>query len=127
METGLSCFKHNFAGDEYDFACNLRDLGQFFNAYKDHMQYWKDTLPNAFYEVRYEKLVDNFEMEAKKLLDYCELRPEADCFNIQRNRRLVTTASSSQVRKGVYRNPSNRAMQYGSRLQPLRKLIAPDL
>lgn len=59
---------------------------------------------NEIYEIKYENMVNNPKESIKKLLKYCELDWEEDCLFFHKNKRMVDTISTSQVRRPVYKN-----------------------
>ena len=45
-----------------------------------------EVLPNKVHRVIYEDMVENTEVEIRKLLDFCELEFEEDCLNFLKPR-----------------------------------------
>ena len=53
-------------------------------------------------DIEYEKLVSNPKEEIKKLLNYCDLNWEEDCYNFSNNKAPIKTASVAQARQSIY-------------------------
>ena len=59
--------------------------------------YWRNVLPVPVHEVCYERLVDDFEDEARRLVAACGLDWEPACLQFHQTSRPVRTASVTQV------------------------------
>ena len=69
-DTCLSLFKNFFEG-ELNFSYNLEEAGKYYKLYQNLMEFWKQLLPDFIYDISYEELVENQEIESRKLLDFC--------------------------------------------------------
>jgi len=118
LDTCYAVYKQLFV-DAYPFSYNLDELGRYYAAYEHLMQHWNTTLPGAVYTIRYERLVEDFEFEVRRLLEYCHLDFEDACLRFHENRSASTTASSVQVRQPVYRSSVGRWRYYRRELGPL--------
>ena len=67
------------------------------------MNFWKDTIPDFIYDIKYEHIVDETEIQVKKLLKNCELKWNDNCLNFDQNKRQIKTASDVQARKKIYK------------------------
>lgn len=92
-------FSVNFS--YYNYAYDLQTCSHYYDLFKQLVSTWQQTLGDNFYVVNYEKLVNNPEVEAKKLIDFCNLEWEADCLSIDKNSAPVATASALQVRQPI--------------------------
>jgi tetratricopeptide (TPR) repeat protein len=117
MATCWSIYKYEFRGNAYSF--NQKDIVQYYNLYKDLMLYWKKIFPNKIYDLSYESLTLNQELETRKLLDYCDLEWDQNCLNFHTNKSAVKTTSSMQVRQKMYQGSSEAWKKYEKYLQPL--------
>ena len=118
----FSIFKNFFAGRVL-FGYDLKELGQYHNLYKDLMKHWKNTIPEFIYDISYEKLVNNLEIETKKLLKFCNLNWNANCLKFHKNNRSVNTASLSQVRQPIYKSSIKTWEHYKDDLKPMLSLL----
>ena len=71
------------------------------------------------HEVVYERLVDDFETEARRLVAACGLEWEPACLHFHQTARPVRTASVTQVRQPLYRRSLARWKNYEATLGDL--------
>ena len=114
-----SIYKSFFNGNAYSF--NQEDLAKYYLLYKDLMSFWSKLFPNQIYDVYYENLTTNQEMETRNLLKYCELDWDENCLNFHNSKTAIKTTSSMQVRQKMYQGSSEVWKKYASYLQPLIK------
>jgi hypothetical protein len=126
----LGCGFANFA-QHYNwginFSYNLNDMGLFYADYVRQMAHFDHVLPGLVHRVFYEDLVDNFEAEVRRLLDYLGLPFEETCLNFHRNKRAVHTPSSEQVRRPINRDGMSTWRNYEPWLGPLKEALGPVL
>ena len=70
IATCWSIYKSFFNGNAYSF--NQEDLAQYYRLYIDLMGFWDKLFPNKIYNVCYEDLTTDQEMETRNLLKYCD-------------------------------------------------------
>lgn len=112
-----SIYKSFFNGNAYSF--NQEDLAQYYLFYEDLMDFWAQLFPNQIYDVCYEDLTTNQELETRNILEYCELDWDENCLNFHKNNNAVKTTSSMQVRKKMYQGSSEAWKKYEAYLEPL--------
>jgi len=105
-DVAVSCWMTYFyyirwADDPENLAARFRD-------YRRLMAHWQAVLPARVHEVAYERLVDDFDTEAPRLLAACGLDWEEACGQFHQTPRTVRTASLRQVRQPLYRNALQR-------------------
>jgi hypothetical protein len=126
----LSCcfsnFKQHFARGQH-FAYDLADLGRYYRSYVTLLDHMDTVLPGRVHRVYYERMVDDTEVEVRRLLEYCELPFEASCLKFYENERAVRTASSEQVRSPIYRDSVDQWRHYEAWLNPLIEALGPAL
>ena len=66
------------------------------------MKFWNLNIPNFIYEVKYENLITESNKEIPKLIKNCDLKWEDACIEFYKNKRIVKTASDTQVRNKIY-------------------------
>jgi len=120
IDTSLSCYKQNFARGQY-WSYNLEEMAEQYKLYLDLMSYWRKVLPGRFLEIDYEETVNNFEEQARKLIDYVDLPWDKACLKPHKQKRSVMTASKSQVIKPVYKTSVKAWHRYKKQLEPLIK------
>ena len=85
------------------------------------------VLPGRVLRVNYERIVDDFEPEVRRLLEHCGLPFDARCLRFHENERPVRTASSEQVRRPIYREGKDQWRNYEPWLGPLERALGPVL
>ena len=118
----ISLYKNFFVG-KLDFTYNLEEIGKYYNLYSDLMKFWKQQIPDFFYDISYEKLVKNQENETKNLLNFCGLEWDSNCIKFENNTKAIITASVTQARKPIYKNSIDSWKKYGDELLPLYKIL----
>ena len=122
MDNCLSLFKNYFNTAQY-YSYDLTELGQYYNLYLNLMQHWRNILPGFIYDLSYEELVADQQIQIRKLLDYCNFPWNDACLDFHKTRRRVKTASNAQVRRPIYQDSANLWERYDNQLEPLRAEI----
>jgi hypothetical protein len=125
VETCLSCFRILF--ESVPFSYDLGELGRCYRQYERLMAAWRQTLPReVIYDVDYERLVFDFETEARRLVSYCGLEWDDACLSFHNVRRPVRTASSTQVRLPLYSTSVRKWQPANEVIQPLLDGLAAE-
>jgi tetratricopeptide (TPR) repeat protein len=119
MAVCWSNFKHYFVSKGNQFAYDLVDTAEFYKYYTDLMLFWHKRFIGKIYDLSYEELTENQEQETRKLLEYCGLPWENACLEFYKTKRVVNTASATQVRQKMYTGSSQAWRKYKKHLQPL--------
>ncbi|ASV99586.1 tetratricopeptide repeat-containing sulfotransferase family protein [Paraburkholderia aromaticivorans] len=126
LQTCLSIFSRIF--HDVPFSYDLGELGRYYRAYHALMAHWQRVLPDGvMIEVNYEELVDDFEGNVRRLLAHCGLDWDERCLSFHQTMRQVSTASSAQVRRPLYRTSLRRWQPRQALLQPLFDGLGPQL
>jgi len=109
-DVAVSCWMTSFhrirwANDREHLAGRCREYARLWRR-------WQTVLPVPVHEVVYERLVDDFETEARRLLAACGLEWEPACGRFHETPRPVKTASVAQVRQPLYRQALARWKHY---------------
>lgn len=107
-----SNFKHFFPNRRMNFSYDIDDLKTYYQLYQDVITYWAEALENGWYELNYEGFTEQPAKEITKLLNYLTLSIEPSCFEPEKNKRSVRTASQQQVRQKIYTGSSNSWQNY---------------
>ncbi|HVL02253.1 MAG TPA: sulfotransferase [Dongiaceae bacterium] len=102
MDSCFSTFKHLFSGGAYPYSYSLPEMARHYRRFGRLVEHWKTTIPDAFFCVDYEELVEKADETLAKVARFCGLIPHSDMAAIERNQSPSATASSSQVREGVH-------------------------
>lgn len=115
----LSIYKQNFTTGNYRFAYDLKSVGQFHKQYQLLMNHWHQAMPGVIYDVSYEALAHNPELEIRNLLAACDLDWQDDCLNFDKTEGVIKTASAYQARQPIYTSSVRLWEKYGEFIQPL--------
>ena len=126
LDTCLSCYFVSFA-DEFQFAGNLRTLGNYYLDYHRLMEHWRQVLPMPMLEIHYEDMVSDTEATIARVLGHCGLDWEDSCLRFHETQRAVRTPSRWQVRQPIYSGSVGRWKRYEKHLQPLTSILSPLL
>ena len=69
-------------------------------------------------------MVEELEHQARKILDFLELEFEEQCLNFHQNKRMVRTASTSQVKQPIYRSSLKVWEAYKDSFGPLIQMLS---
>lgn len=123
----LSCFRVNFIASPGTYA--LSELGEGARHYDALMrltELCRERLPLAFHEVRYDRLISDFEPTVRALADFIGIGWTDDfrSFDKTAKRRGVRTASATQVRRGLF-DGRGQWRRYEKQLRPVLPILAP--
>ena len=121
FDTCLSCFMTDFANINYG---SLAAFGHFHRQCNLMMAHWKSVLSLPILEVDYEQMVGDVEGQTRRLIQFVDLPWNARCLRFHENKRLVATASQSQVRRPIYQDSLERWRHYEKYLGPLWSAFA---
>ncbi len=126
LDACLSNYRQLFATmfSYYDYSYDLLDTGRYYLQFDALARHWREAIPQAYAEVRYEDVVEHTEREARRLVDFCGLDWDPACLKFERNAAPVATASSVQVRQPIYRTAVERWRKYENEIEPLKRLLA---
>jgi hypothetical protein len=80
-------------------------------------------MPGRVHRIFYEKLVADPETEIRRVLEYLNVPFEPGCLEFHRTARTVTTRSSEQVRRPIYKAAVDRWRNYEPWLGPLKSAL----
>jgi LPS sulfotransferase NodH len=119
IDTCLSAFSKLFTQAQ-SHTFDLGELGRYYRAYAALMAHWRRVLPDgAMLELDYERLVADFEPQARRLIDHVGLAWDDRCAAFHQTHRTVRTASAAQVREPLYQSAVGRSAPYRALLAPL--------
>ena len=116
----LSLYKNNFASSHMDWSYDQKDIAEYYNLYYELMKFWNKKLPNDIYNANYERIVQNKEIEIKKLIEFCGLKWDSACLNHHKHIKTpISTVSVVQARKPIYSSSVNSNNKYSKYLNDL--------
>src|SRR5258708_33086675 len=101
MDACYAMYKTLFT-NAYPFSYDLNDLGQYYGAWHRLLRHWRSLLGPRLLIVRYEDLVKHQQAVSRRIVAHCGLQSEDACLALSERRDPVTTASASQVPRGLY-------------------------
>jgi tetratricopeptide (TPR) repeat protein len=123
----LSCFRINFTPSPAAWAfSDLEETAYHYAAQMELTELCVATLPLAFHDVRYDRLVTDFEPTVRAIAAFIGLEwTEAfRTFDRTAQTRGVRTASATQVRRGLY-DGRGQWKRYADQLRPVLPILAP--
>jgi tetratricopeptide (TPR) repeat protein len=118
----FSGYKQLFAEGQA-FSYDLNDAGQYYRDYQSLMDTWQAIFPDQILHVQYEDVVNDFEAQVRRILDYCGLPFEEACLSFYKTERAVRTPSSEQVRQPIYRGGIDQWKNFEAHLDPLKESL----
>jgi tetratricopeptide (TPR) repeat protein len=123
----LSCFRTVFAptAAAYQFT-SLEGVARHYDAMMRLQQDCFATLPLATFELRYPDLITDFDATTQALCDFTGVAWTEDLhrFDKTADRRGVSTASQTQVRRGLY-DGRDQWRRYADQLAPVLPILQP--
>ncbi len=110
--TCWSNFKTFFTSERIGYAYDLGDIIKYYRLYLDLMDFWNKSFKDRIYELDYDRLTVNQNVETKKLIAYIGVEWENACLRPEKNERIIQTASQRQVRQKVYKGSSDQWNKY---------------
>ncbi len=123
MDSCFSSFKQLFA-EAYYHSYDLQEMARHHVRYRRLMDRWKDVLGARMFEVSYEKLVEDTELNSRNLIKYLNLEWQDACLAFHDQSSSVTTASAAQVREKAHTRSVGLWRRYENQLAPVRRILA---
>ena len=125
----LSCYMQNFKLNEsMSNFLNLKDTAVTYDLIMKLLKIYKLKFHFNFFEIKYEKLISNFNDEIKNLLDFLELPWDNSVVEYQktaRKRERIFTPSYDQVIKPLYSKSAGRWIKYKNKLSDVYPILEP--
>ncbi len=118
----FSIYKNLFENG-LQFTYNQENLGHYYNAYFDLMNFWHNELDNFIFDIKYEDLVEQPKSNIEKILNFCDLNYEANCFEHHTNKSPIKTMSALQARKKIYNSSIDSYKDYEIFLNKLFNIL----
>lgn len=126
LATVLGIYRQRFT-QGLGYSADLDHIVRYYRAYSRLMEHWRNTIPEAYIEVRYESLVADAKSELRRIFEYVGLALEAQCMEFYRLDRPVRTASATQVRKPLDRLGIGRHEHYRNLLAPASEALREEI
>ena len=90
-----------------------KDIVEYYEFYKQIVKFWKEKIGSNIYEISYENIISDNEIEVKKLLKFCDLNFEKECLDHSKNSKSkIASASVMQARQPIYKSSINNSKKY---------------
>ena len=119
MACCFSNLKQLFARGQ-EFTYSIGDISRYYRTYIELMRHWDAVLPGRILRVWYEDVVEDLEVNVRRILEFCGLEFEPACVEFYKTERTVRTASSEQVRQPIFRDGLFQWRNYEPWLGPLK-------
>ncbi|MEW5250295.1 tetratricopeptide repeat-containing sulfotransferase family protein [Microbulbifer sp. 2201CG32-9] len=119
MDTCLSIFKQRFI-QGHSYSYDLNDIACYYIGYCSLMSHWRNIFQEQIQTVYYENLVHRPNHSIRNLLFQIGLDFDSECLYPQNNKRPIRTASSEQVRKGLYKDGISYWRNFNTELKGLK-------
>lgn len=120
LDTGLSCYFQDFSALGLAWAQRLDHIAAYQQSCAELMTHWRSALDLPICTVEYERLVDDNEEEARRILDFLGLGWDPACLAHHRSDRPVLTASHDQAIRPIHGSSVGRYRAYENYLGPLK-------
>lgn len=127
MACCFSNLKQLFGTTNQPFSYGVDDIARYYRAYLDMMRHWDDVLPGRVLRVRHEDVVDDLEIQVRRMLEHVGVAFEPECLTFHATRRSVRTPSSEQVRRPIARAGVEQWRHYAPWLAPLQDALGDAL
>ncbi len=126
MACCFSNLKQLFAQGQ-EFAYSFEDIARYYRTYLDLMAHWDAVLPGRVLRVHHEDVVVDLEGSVQRILNYCGLGFELECFEFHKSKRSVRTPSAEQVRQPIFTDGLDQWKNYATWLEPLKAMLGDAL
>lgn len=125
LDSCLSCYKQLFTGGQ-EYSYQLEELALYYQEYVKIMKHWNTIKSENILNISYENLIEFPEDNISSMLNFLNLPWQEDCLQFQKSKRVVKTASSGQVRQGLYSNSVTRWKNYRKDLSTLINVLSDE-
>ena len=127
MATAYAIYKTYFE-QAYPYAYRLKDIAHYYVAYRKLMKHWLKQNRHHLLLVNYEDLVTNPETTLQSVFDFLGLAFNPEFMKLNKTKTVSATASSAQVRDGIYTSSVQNWRHYEEQLTEFKDvLLAADI
>ena len=101
LDNILSIYKAKFTGNGHKYSSSLIDTATFYIHHFKIMSFYREKYKNHIYFLNYDRLVNNPEIEIRKLLNWLGLAWSDSYLNHHKSKQGFFTASNVQVRSPI--------------------------
>ena len=124
MDSCFSNLKELFAHNYYPYSYALDELATHYRNYARLMRHWHAIAPGRILDVRYEDLVSQPDIEARRVQAYLGLPEVEGVTDILANKTVTTTASTLQLRQPIHTRNVGGWRRYAAGMAPVQAMLA---
>ncbi|MBS0125518.1 sulfotransferase family protein [Thetidibacter halocola] len=117
-DIALSIYKTPFRLGTHRYSNDLADIADEIKRFRRSVAHWRDRMPGALHEVRYEDLVADPEPRARALIAAAGLDWQDACLSFHERGGAVRTLSVAQVRQPIHAGRREAWRKFEAQLQP---------
>ena len=125
MAVCWSQFKSNFTETGLAYSNDIQDIADYYNIYKDLMEFWYNYNDHSILEINYEKMTENPKSEISPILAKLNLNWDDELLNFYKKTKITNTASKDQVNQPIYKGSSEEWKKYEKYLRSFLPLSPP--
>ena len=92
---------------------SIKNIINYINLYKKTIKYFKEKYPDKIIDIDLQKLTAEKEIETKKILKFCGIKPNQDFLDFDKNKKLFNkTNSFLQVREKIQKYEDKKYKPY---------------
>jgi len=110
--------------NEASYSYDQIHMADFYKLYHDMMAHWRAVLPDRLFDIEYDEMVREPEVQARTIAAHCGLAFHDEMLQVGRSSGVVATASANQVRNGIVTNRGGLWRPYESYLAPMLDRLA---
>ncbi len=123
MDTCFSNYKQLFQSGVHTSSYSFENIANQYVMFDKLMKHWKSLFGDRIHEISYERLVNNQELESKRLIHYCGLDWDDKIMEFHKNAQASSTASVAQIRLPIYKSSVEKWKFYEKELEPLKSIL----
>lgn len=125
MAVCWSQYKSNFGAMGLGYSNDIQDIADYYNIYKDLMEFWYEYNDHSILEINYEKMTENPKSEISPVLAKLNLNWDDELLNFYKKTKITNTASKDQVNQPIYKGSSEEWKKYEKYLRSFLSLSPP--
>ena len=120
----LSLYKNYFPSKTMSWAYDQIEIAKYYKLYLKLMNFWKSKFKDFIFDANYENIVNDPEVEVKKIISFCDLSWESNCLKFYQHKKTpVQTVSVSQANKPIYNSSVNSNQAYSDHLKEMFHIL----
>lgn len=107
----LSIFKNNLPFLKW--TNNIEKIREFYSIFLKYLDFWEKESSDSILKVNYAELVNQTELQSKKIIQFCGLEWDPNCLEYYtKNKSAIKTASVNQADRPIYNSSINKFKEF---------------